>query len=550
MKLFAHAREISIILLLSTLMACGGGNSNTTTTPPTVTTVSPKNGLTGVLNNSVLSITFSEDIDATTLTSTSFTLSGSSPVSGTIAYDASTRTASFTPDTPLSLNIEHIITLTTDVMDSAGNALTEVYTSRFTTEPFIRKVSENPSGVVGNDHSFTPSINADGRYVAFTSRATNLVNNDLNGTWDIFRHDIQTGVLTRVSVDSTGLEKSDGRSYFPTISGDGRYVVFNSSSSGLVSGDTNAALDIFRHDTQTGATIRVSVDSAGVEGNGISSGKTAAAISADGRYVVFESQATNLVSGDTNATSDIFRHDTQTGTTTRVNVDSTGTEANGTSIQPAISSDGRYVVFRSNASNLIGGDTNGTADIFRHDTKTGTTTRVNVDSTGTEANGTSQTPAISADGRYVVFKSSASNLVIGDTNGRIDIFRHDVQTGITIRVSVDSAGVEGNNSSTLPRISDNGRYVIFSSDATNLVSNDTNSAPDIFSYDTQTSTIIRVNVTSTNAEDNPSGKGDGNPAISGDGRYVVFDTDGTNLSPGGDGNGFDADVFRVLNTTP
>ncbi len=162
------------------------------------------------------------------------------------------------------------------------------------------------------------------------------------------------------------------------------------------------------------------------------------AISADGRYVAFTSLASNLVPGDTNGVQDIFVHDRQTGKTTRVSVDSAGSEVNGISILPAISADGRYVAFTSFASNLVAGDTNGLTDIFVHDRQTGKTTKVSVDSAGSEANGFSLLPVISADGRFVTFTSFASNLVAGDRNGVQDVFVHDRQTEETARVSADS----------------------------------------------------------------------------------------------------------------
>ena len=335
-----------------------------------------------------------------------------------------------------------------------------------------------------------------GRYVAFKSDASNLVSGDNNGSSDIFLHDTQTGTTTRVSVDSAGTEANDN-SFRAALSADGRYVAFESIASNLVAGDNNRTWDIFLHDTQTGITTRVSVDSAGTEGNG---GSYWAALSADGRYVAFESIASNLVAGDNNGVRDIFLHDTQTGITTRVSVDSAGTEGNFSSNRAALSAGGRYVAFESTARNLVAGDDNGTRDIFLHDTQTGTTTRVSVDSAGTEANGDSYFPALSADGRYVVFTSDASNLVAGDDNGTRDIFLHDTQTGTTTRVSVDSAGTEANGDNYRAALSADGRYVAFESGASNLVAGDNNGAWDVFLHDTQTGTTTRVSVDSAGNE--------------------------------------------------
>ena len=272
------------------------------------------------------------------------------------------------------------------------------------------------------------------------------------------------------------------------------------------------------------------------------------AISADGRYVTFLSFATNLVSGDTNNTSDIFVYDRQTNTTSRVSVDSNGTQGNLFSREPAISADGRYVTFTSFAINLVSGDTNNTGDIFVYDRQTNTTSRVSVDSNGTQGNNSSNEPAISADGRYVTFLSFASNLVSGDTNNTEDIFVYDRQTNTTSRVSVDSNGTQGNKSSFQPAISADGRYVTFLSFASNLVSGDTNNAPDIFVnapdifvYDRQTNTTSRVSVDSNGNQGNNSSR---EPAISADGRYVTFTSNASNLVSGDTNNAPDIFVYE------
>ena len=285
----------------------------------------------------------------------------------------------------------------------------------------IGRVSVDSSATQGNDHSHAPRISADGRYVAFSSMASNLVTGDTNGDTDVFVHDRSTGDTTRVSVDSSATQGND-HSHEPSISADGRYVAFSSMASNLVTGDTNGATDIFVHDRTTGTTTRVSVDSSATQGNDHSYEPS---ISADGRYVAFWSDASNLVTGDTNGLKDVFVHDRSTGTTTRVSVDSGGNQGNNYSCAPSISSDGRYVAFYSIASNLVTGDTNGDVDVFVHNRSTDTTTRVFLDSSGTQSNGHSYSPSISADGRYVAFYSYATNLVSGDTNGVRDIFVTD-----------------------------------------------------------------------------------------------------------------------------
>jgi Tol biopolymer transport system component len=367
------------------------------------------------------------------------------------------------------------------------------------------RVSVATGGGQANLASLDPSISADGRYVAFVSAATNLVSGDTNNFQDIFVHDRQTGQTTRVSVASDGTQ-ANGHSYDPSISADGRYVAFASLASNLVSGDTNGAWDVFVHDRQTGETTRVSVASDGTQAIGFFFGSSPS-ISADGRYVAFDSWATNLVSGDTNDKPDVFVHDRQTGQTTRVSVSSDGTQANNGANYPSISADGRYVAFESSSTNLVSGDTNSVTDIFVHDRQTGQTTRVSVSSDGTQANGgpgwSGKTSSISADGRYVAFHSYADNLVSGDTNSATDIFVHDRQTGVTTRVSIASDGTQANGFSSSPSISADGRYVAFMSGATNLVSGDTNNARDVFVHGRE-GNIAPTVVSITRADPNPT----------------------------------------------
>jgi len=200
------------------------------------------------------------------------------------------------------------------------------------------------------------------------------------------------------------------------------------------------AFNLFCFSSLAQTTTRVSVDSSGIQGNDLCYTHS---ISADGRYVAFDSHATNLVPGDTNASSDVFVHDNLTGTTRRVSVDSNGTQANGISSYVVISADGHFVAFASAATNLVPGDTNGNWDVFEHDMVNGTTTRVSVSSSGAQAFGGDSGVyglSISADGRYVAFQSSALNLASPDFNGSDDVFVHDRVSGITTRVSVASNG--------------------------------------------------------------------------------------------------------------
>lgn len=396
------------------------------------------------------------------------------------------------------------------------------------------RVSVDSGGLEGTGPSTYPDVSSGGLFASFGSTASNLVAGDTNGAADIFVRDAEAGITERVSVDSAGAEANNG-SYESVISDDGRFVAFRSVATNLVPSDTNAVSDVFVHDRQTGATERVSLTNTGGQA---SNSSYEPAISSDGRYVAFRSRATNLVTGDSNATDDIFVRDRQTGTTERVSVTSAGAQSNGASYEPAISGDGRYVVFRSVASNLVAGDDNAVQDIFWHDRQTGATERVSVTSAGIQATNNSYEPAISGDGRYAAFRSRAADLVAGDGNLRDDIFVHDTQTGVTKRVSVDSAGNEGNGNSSYPDLSSDGRFVVFRSDGSNLVPNDTNFQGDAFVRDRRTGVTVRVSVDSSGGEAN--GASD-YPTLSSDGRLVAFQSLATNLVTD-DTNGL-ADAF-------
>ena len=405
------------------------------------------------------------------------------------------------------------------------------------------RVSVATDGRQGNGNSGSPALSADGSRIVFASEATNLVPGDSNATWDVFVRDLKTGTTRRVSVGNGGVQGNEHSGVFgpPVIDGDARLVAFESGATNLVAGDTNTATDIFVRDLSGNTTRRISVSSRGGQANNFSDEP---AISANGRYVAFESAASNLVAGDSNGVTDVFVRDLRAGTTRRVSVSGKGLQGNGYSDVPTISADGRYAAFESKASNLVSGDTNGKTDVFVRDLVAGTTRRISVSTAGKQANNDSSvfaTPSISADGRFVAFESAASNLVAGDTNKATDVFVHDLITGRTTRISVTTSGAQAGGYSTVsgaPVMSADGRYVAFFSSASNLATPDTNQATDVFVHDMASGATRRVSVTGAGAQANAYSD---EPALTSDGRVIAFESLAGNLVAG-DTNGKD-DVF-------
>jgi Tol biopolymer transport system component len=390
----------------------------------------------------------------------------------TTAAPPSTTTTSVAP--PTTTTTASSTTTTTSPIPEPGGA--------------ISRVTNGAGGPIGGD-SWGSVISADGRYVAFGSSATDLVPDDTNFDDDIFVWDRLTSSTERIT---------DGNdpSHSPAISADGGYVAFSSWASDLTPDDLNDKSDLFVWNATTGTTTRIT------DGNGDSYGAT---ISADGRYIAFESAASNLVPGDTSDTndkSDVFVWDATTATTTRV------TDSANASFFPAMSADGRYITFYAFASNQVPDDTSGWWDVFVWDATTGTTTRI------TDGDENSLDPTISGDGRYITFWSAASNLVPNDTNGP-GLFRWDATNGAIVRVS---SGGEA------PLISADGRYVIFNHAG--------DSFQDVFVWDATTATA--TNITHGNGR---SYRG----SVSANGGLITFSSEAFNLVPG-DANG-SVDVF-------
>jgi hypothetical protein len=406
------------------------------------------------------------------------------------------------------------------------------------------RVSTDSSGGQANSFSFDAALSQDGLLCAFDSLANNLVPSDTNGVYDVFLKDRTSGNTELISIDSSGVQ-GNRDSFLPFMSQDGRFVVFSSLSNNLVSGDTNGKYDVFLRDRLNGTTERVSIKGAGVQGNADSYGL---GVSADGNTIYFESYASNLVANDTNAQPDVFIRNRLTAKTTRVSVDSSGAEGNNYSFFGGMAADASAVCFYSAASNLVGNDFNNKVDIFLHDLNTLATTRISTDPSGNDADGNSVLPRMSSDGRFTVYRSAATNIIANDTNGFEDVFVYDRAAGVSDRVSIDSFGAEANDNSldvpgspdinTYGAISTDGQFVIFDSQASNLVDNDTNGVTDIFIHNRYTGLTQRVSVDSTGAQSNDIAL---IGTISDDGSVGAFQSIATNLVAN-DTNG-DSDVF-------
>jgi Tol biopolymer transport system component len=387
---------------------------------------------------------------------------------------------------------------------------------------------------VGNDsnpvavHAFcSPAgphqcISADGRYAVFQTEAS-LLAGDTNNSSDIYVRDrlLQQTRLVSVPLDGAAGTYANASSS-PAISADGRYVAFESSAPNLVANDTNGVYDVFVRDIINGVTERVSLTAAGTEATGSTAGLRPS-ISADGRFVVFDSQVP-LVPGDSVGSVDVYIRDRIGGTTKRVSVRSDGVAPSDACMFASLSDDGRFVAFTSAASNLVEGDTNGLSDVFVRDMQTGAIERVSV---GSGSGGDwGYEGVISADGRFVALLTTAA-LVPDDTNGRYDVYVRDRLLKTTQRASLGVDGRQANQTNSFdPAISADGRFVAFSSDASSLVKGDTNRARDVFVRNLVLGTTERVSIATSGLEGN---NGSVAPSISRDGTFVAFFSAATNF---------------------
>ncbi len=390
---------------------------------------------------------------------------------------------------------------------------------------WTQRASVDAGGAQSDAGSAYPVLSTDGRWLAFESQASNLVPGDTNLSSDVFVRDNWTGSIERVSVSSSGVQ-GNGASTFAGISADGRYVTFQSLATNLVSGDTNGWQDVFVHDRVSGLTERVDISSAGTQANKIS---YAGNVSADGRYVAFLSLASNLVTPDFTSTLDCFLRDRVAGTTLRVSSAWSGGPGNLHSYSPLVSADGRFVVFHSAASNIVATDGNGTVDVFVYDVQAGTNELVSRTTAGLQGDFASSFGSLSGDGRYVAFHSIATNLVAGDTNLLQDVYVRDRLAGTTERVSQGLGGAQPDADCAWAVISDDGSWITFESAATNLVAADGNGVVDVFLAERASGAIERASVAANGAQSDAASQGS---SVSLDGRWVAFGSSATNLVAG------------------
>lgn len=392
-----------------------------------------------------------------------------------------------------------------------------------TAETLLVSAPEDPLllGTIGSDLSRYCKLDADGSFAVFESSAMQLVPGDRNGVSDAFARNLQTGALVRLSVLAGG-DESPGPGRSPAVSGSGRYVAFESDIDPATGTDVGQP-QAWRLDRQTGDFLLASRRPDGAPGN---EGVTDISISPNGRFVVFYSSADDLVAGDGNGFSDIFVFDAQALAVQRASTDAAGMESDAASYQSGISADGRYVGFESDAANLVAGDSNGARDVFVKDLDTGAIERVSVGAGGVQGTGGADFLAISADGDKVLFSSSAANLVAGDSNGATDIFIRARTAAATFRINVDSAGNQSTGVADAAMSADAGTVVFASTD--DALDGPTGGVRQLFAKDTGTGAVSKLTDLTVSSLLQPTLSADGSTACFGstDGTLAGGDPNG------------------------
>ena len=434
-------------------------------------------------------------------------------------------TGNYASPNSLSANGQYVVFTSSDsLLPADTNGTDDVYLRNLQTG-VLTLISVNTAGVVGNNESFDPVISADGTLVAFESTATNLDPRATDGNTDVYVRNLLTNTTTLVSVSNAGAG-GNNVSRFPAFGDNDNMVVFESDATNLDPRATSGINDIYVRNLATNTTTFVSVSDTNTDGNGYYCEYPV--ISANAAVVAFDSDSSNLDPRDTTSNDNVFVRNLTTNTTTLVSLNTAGTVGNNDSYEPVISANGTVIVFSSVASNLDPRDTTSSYyNVFARNLTTNTTTLVSLNTAGTVGNNYSYDPVISADGTLVVFDSEATNLDSRATDGNLDLYVRNLNSNTTTLVSVGSANIGGNSYSVDPVISASDEVVAFYSYATNLDPRATDGNDDVYARNlaTNTTTLVSLSTTGTGGNDYSD-----NPSISSDGTIVVFESEASNLA--------------------
>lgn len=543
-KLITAFLTVGIISLLQP--GCDCSNSNGGTAPPSaVTAVSPlSNSATSLVTTDVRAV-FRDEMDGATVES-AFTLTvNSNPVSASVSYNDTTKTATLTPDTNLVSSTEYRATIASSVKDINGiSPLTSDYIWTFTTSPVMQLVSKNFNGVTSNNRDQNADIDATGRYIVFESEASNLatIATTLNRS-HIYRKDTVTGEVLLVSSDKTGLVEANNNAYNPAISSNGRYVVFESLADNL-DGNTNGVQQIYLKDLDNNNIVIASRNVSGVPDNGLS-GASNASVSDDGRYVLFQTSDADM-SALNSSIVQIYLKDMNTGTVEMISRSSTNVAGNDVSGNPDMNPDGTHIVFESSASNLT--TSNSLKHIYYVDKSAATHSveQISLSTTGAEATADCNQPSVSDDGSMITFDTVAT-LDSFDTGGFNDVYLRYRPLQFTKLVSVNpNTGSSGNGHSSNAHINGDSNYVAFESLASDLVIGDAVGIKDIFVRDLSALPAIKIDRVNNPESGAEATSASDRSAISRDGRYVIFDS----IEPYTvDDTDTLRDIFRAHNST-
>lgn len=534
-----------IISLVQPGCNCSSSNSGT---PSAITSVSPASSSATSLVTTDVTALFRDDMDSATVESGFSLTLNNTPVAATVSYNETTKKATLTSDIDLVSGTEYHATIASSVKDINGNSpLSSDYVWSFTTSPAMLLTSKNVNGVSGFDVSQSADIDATGRYIVFESEATNMTSDATTlNRLHIYRKDTITGEVILVSSTSDGLE-GDNDASNPSISSNGRYVVFESKASNFSINAYGSNLQIYLKDIESGSIDLVSRNDYGFPDNS-ADGASNAKVSDDGLYILFQSDSAIMSPIAVGGIDQIYLKDISEdiifGPVQMISRTADDIAGNTSSNNPDMSADGTYIVFESLATNLTTSNSNN--HIYYVDTSvTHSVEQISVATGGTEANDDSNKPSVSDDGSIVIFHTDATNLDGLDNNGATDVYLHYRPSRTELISANPNNGESGNAASSNAHISGNADYVVFESLASDLASGSGLGVNNILVRDLSDLSawleiiIEKVDIPSSTL---PSNK----PTISTDGRYVSFHSDEAYTA---DDSYSVSDVFRAHNST-